>query len=211
MDSFQRVTGCYNCGECRDFCHKDGMEGLQKKLDSPMPWIGMYTAAASVVCSLAMAADIFHGFRSKMLWFPCKYFSFNAMSLTLLALTLKLPDDLTASTFGALEILARVSSLVFMSTAMANFMTSLGSMDDNEMVQNLAALGFMIITVIGNVYVQLSTVYFNGVLQIVCEEIIATGFMFISLVMFCSTALTVLTTKRYIECKYQEMRKIALD
>ncbi|CAA3033562.1 Hypothetical predicted protein [Olea europaea subsp. europaea] len=211
MDSFQCGTGCYNWSECSDVCDQDVMEVLQTKLDSQMPWIGMYIAVASVVCSLAMAADVFHGFRSKMLWFPCKYFSFNAMSLTLLAITLKLPVDLTASTLGALEILARVSSLVLMSTAMANFMTSLGSMDNNEMVLNLAALGIMIITVTGNVYVHLITVYFDGVLLIVCKEIIATGFIFISLVMFCSSALTVLTTRRYIECKYQEMSKIALD
>ncbi|CAI9766556.1 unnamed protein product [Fraxinus pennsylvanica] len=183
---------------------------LQAKLESPMPWIGMYIAAASVVCSLAMAADAFHGFRSKMLWFPCKYFSFNAMSLTLLAVALKLPVDLTSDTSGMHEILARVSSLVFMSTAMANFMTSLGSMDDNEMLLNLAALGIMIITVIVNVcihYKQIS--HYVGFS--IGEEIVATGFIFLSLVMFCSSALTVLTTRNYIERMYQEMRKIALD
>ncbi|CAA2990732.1 Hypothetical predicted protein [Olea europaea subsp. europaea] len=212
MDSIQCRPVCDRWSECRDVCDHDKLKNLINKLDDPVPWIGVYIAAASVVCSLAMAADAFHGFRSKVLWFPCKYFSFNAISLTLLAVTLKLPIDLTASTLGVSEILARVSSLVFMSTAMANFMTSLGSMDDNEMVLNLAALGIMIITVIGNAYIHLITVcYFDGAPQIICEEIVATGFIFISLVMFCSSSLTVLTTTRYIECKYQEMCKIALD
>ncbi|XP_022865118.1 uncharacterized protein LOC111385001 [Olea europaea var. sylvestris] len=210
MDSFQCDRGCYNWSDCSNICDKDTMKVVQNKLDSPMPWIGMYIAAASVVCSLAMAADAFHGFRSKRLWFPCKYFSFNAMSLTLLAVTLKLPMDFTANTLGMNESIARVSSLVFMLIAMANFMTSLGTMDDNEMLLNLAALGIMIITVIGNVYAHLFAMYsyLPGVLY---EEIVATGFIFISLVMFCSSALTVLTTQSYIECKYQEMHKIALD
>ncbi|CAI9787309.1 unnamed protein product [Fraxinus pennsylvanica] len=197
---------------CYNDCKHNYQNAMQDKLDSPMPWIGMYIAAALVVCALAMAADAFHGFRSKMLWFPCKYFSFNATSLTLLAVTLKIPVDLTADTHGIRDSLARLSCLVFFSTAMANFITSLGSMDDNEMLLNLGALSIMIITVIGNVCIhniQMRPyfVYF----QVFCEEIVATGFMFISLVMFWSSALTILTTRRYIECKYQEMRKIALD
>ncbi|CAA2954135.1 Hypothetical predicted protein [Olea europaea subsp. europaea] len=212
MDSFQCGRGCYNWSDCRDICDQDTMKVVQNTLDSPMPWIGMYIAAASVVCSLAMAADAFHGFRSKRLWFPCKYFSFNAMSLTLLAVTLKLPVDFTANTLGMNESIARVSSLVFMSIVMKNFMTSLGTMDDNEVLLNLAALGIMIITVIGNVYAHLFAMYsYPGLPGVLYEEIVATGFIFISLVMFCSSALTVLTTKSYIECKYQEMHKIALD
>ncbi|CAA3012325.1 uncharacterized protein LOC111385004 [Olea europaea subsp. europaea] len=163
MDSIQSRPVCDRWSECRDVCDHDDLKNLINKLDAPMPWIGVYIAAASVVCSLAMAVDAFHRFRSKMLWFPWKYFSFNAISLTLLTVTLKLPIDLTASTLGVHEILARVRSLVFMSTAMANFMISLGSMDDNEMVLNLAALGIMIITVIGNAYIHLITVcYFDG-------------------------------------------------
>ncbi|CAI9787312.1 unnamed protein product [Fraxinus pennsylvanica] len=211
MDSFQCSRGCFNWTECRVAYELNYRKVMEDKLESPMPWIGMYIVAASVVCSLAMAADAFHGFRSKMLWFPCKYFSFNAMSLTLLTVTLKLPVDLTAVTDGVRETLARVSSLVFLSTAMANFMTSLGSMEDNEMLLNLAALGIMIITVIGNVCIHLiQMLNFTYVVNTVAE-IVATGFIFISLVSFCSSALTILTTRSYIECKYQEMRKIALD
>ncbi|CAA2956575.1 uncharacterized protein LOC111391085 [Olea europaea subsp. europaea] len=214
MDSVQCRALCDRWSECSDVCDYDSeeMKYMQNKLDSPMPWIGMCITAASVVCSLAIAADTFHGFRSKRLWFPCKYFSFNAMSLTILAVTLKLPVDFTANMLGINESIARVSSLVFMSIVMANFMTSLGSMDANEMLLNLAALGILIITVIGNVYLHLVTMrIYTDFLEIFSEEIVVTSFIFISLVMFCSSALTVITTRSYIQCKYQEMHKIALD
>ncbi|CAA3033563.1 uncharacterized protein LOC111391085 [Olea europaea subsp. europaea] len=157
------MAGCYSCTECRFACNADNKNAIQNKLESPMPWIGMYITTASVVCSLAMAADAVRGFHSKMLWFPCKYFSINAMSLTLLAVTLKLPIDLTANMLGIHEKIALDRSL--MSTAMANFITSLGSMDDNEMALNISAL-----------------------------EIVATIFIFLSLVILCSSALIVLTT-----------------
>ncbi|KAK6117946.1 hypothetical protein DH2020_048309 [Rehmannia glutinosa] len=120
---------------------------MQKQLDSPMPWIGMYIAAASGACSLAMAVDAFNAFRTKKFWFPCKYFSLNAFSLTLLAVTMKLPVDLTSKMLRVIDKLARVSSLAIMSTAMSNFMVSLGSMENNEIVVNLAALGVLVITI----------------------------------------------------------------
>ncbi|KAL0318479.1 UNVERIFIED_CONTAM: hypothetical protein Sangu_2004100 [Sesamum angustifolium] len=58
---------------------------VQEKLDEAMPWIGLYIAAASAVCTLAMAADAFNGFTSKKLWFPCKYFSMNAASFDVIS------------------------------------------------------------------------------------------------------------------------------
>ncbi|KAH6824680.1 hypothetical protein C2S53_001909 [Perilla frutescens var. hirtella] len=63
-----------NCSFLND-THRDGFKKCrdeidQKKLDSPIAWIGMYVAAASAVCLVAMAADAFNGFRSKKLWIP---------------------------------------------------------------------------------------------------------------------------------------------
>ncbi|XP_022865155.1 uncharacterized protein LOC111385023 isoform X2 [Olea europaea var. sylvestris] len=74
MDSIQCSALCNRLNECRDACDYvyDEIDYIQNKLETPMPWIGMYIAAASVLCSLAMAADAFHGFQSKRLWFPCK-------------------------------------------------------------------------------------------------------------------------------------------
>lgn len=128
------------------------------------------------------------------------------MSLTLLVVSLKQPVDLTANMWGLLESIARVSSLIFMSSAMVNFTTSLRSLDDNEMLLNLAALGIIRISIIGNISIHNIQLNYFGT-----SEVVATSFILISLVKFCSSALIVQTARSYIECKCREMHKIALD
>ncbi|KAH6788544.1 hypothetical protein C2S51_003550 [Perilla frutescens var. frutescens] len=139
---------------------------VQNHLDSPMAWVGMYVAAASAACSLAMAADAFNGFRSKKLWIPCKYFSLNAFSLTVLAVAMKLPVDITSNMKGINDKLARISSLVLISTAMGNFTTSLGSLENNEIILNSAALCILVTTIAGNVCIlifqSVSIIYYDG-------------------------------------------------
>ncbi|GFP87483.1 hypothetical protein PHJA_000892000 [Phtheirospermum japonicum] len=188
---------------CRNY-----VECMQEKLESPMPWVGMYIAAASAACTIAMAADAFKGLRSKKLWFPCKYFSLNAFSLTVLAVAMKLPVDLTSRMLGVNDRLARVSSLVLMSTAMANFMTSLGSMENNEIMLNLAASGILVITISGNICINIFQVrhYYAAKLTL-GEKIVSTVFMLLLLVIFCSTAVMVPMAKRYIESQYNQMHK----
>ncbi|KAL0283642.1 UNVERIFIED_CONTAM: hypothetical protein Sangu_2876100 [Sesamum angustifolium] len=99
---------------------------LQDKLDEVKPWIGRYIAAASAVCTLAMATDAFNEIRSRKLWFPSKYFSLDAISLTILGVAMKLPVDLNTLLVLDSDALARLCGLYFMSSAMANFMASLG-------------------------------------------------------------------------------------
>lgn len=91
-----------------------------------------------------MAADVIHGIRKKKLWFPCKFFTINAASLTILAVVTKLTVDLTAGMWSKVDNLAHLSSNVFMITAMGNFMTSLASMDDNAIFVNIIALGIFL-------------------------------------------------------------------
>ncbi|XP_022886143.1 uncharacterized protein LOC111402213 [Olea europaea var. sylvestris] len=134
--------GLLSLDECKISCDADYEVWEEKKLDSTMPWIGMYIAAASVVCSLAMAADAFCGFRNKRLWFPCKYFSLNATSLTLLAVTLKLPVDITATALGTYDKIAWISSPILMSTSMGNFMTALGSINGAHIRMPIVYKGF---------------------------------------------------------------------
>ncbi|KAL2515321.1 hypothetical protein Fot_29292 [Forsythia ovata] len=185
---------------------------VQRQLEAPMPWIGMYVAAASLICSLAMAADVFHGFRTKKLWFPSKYFTINAASLSLLAVVMKLPVDLTTRMWVVTDRLAKVSSLIFMSTAMGNFTTSLGSMNDKEILLNLTALCILVITVLANVCIQIIQVrHFLGGREMFAEEIIASIFILLLLVMLSATAIMVPTTKRYLELKYQELLKLASE
>lgn len=183
---------------------------VERQLEAPMPWIGMYVAAASLVCSLAMAADVFLGFQTKKLWFPSKYFSINAASLSLLAVVMKLPVDLTTRMWAVTDRLAKVSSLIFMSTAMGNFMTSLGSMNDKEILLNVIAIGILVITVIANDCIQIIQVrHFLGGREMFAEEIIASFCIILLFFMLSASAIMVPTTKGYLELKYQEMLKLA--
>ena len=179
-----KLETCYEeLFDCSNRYNRD--KQIQLRLDAPMPWIGMYIAAASAICTLAMAADVIRGFRSKKLWLPCKYFSLNATSLTLLTVTMKLTVDLTGSMPGTNDQIASVGSLVFMSAAVANFMTSVASMESKEILLNLTALGILVITIAVNVCirnVQSVALTENGV--VLGEEIAAICLMLV-LVMCC--------------------------
>ncbi|KAJ0546687.1 hypothetical protein HanIR_Chr08g0363711 [Helianthus annuus] len=56
---------------------------VQNIYSKPIMWIGIYIAIASLFCILPMLADLLHGFKTQKLWFPCKYFTLNAASLTI--------------------------------------------------------------------------------------------------------------------------------
>ncbi|CAA0820913.1 Unknown protein [Striga hermonthica] len=181
---------------------------VQDTLDSPMPWVGAYIAAASAACSLAIAADFLYGLRTKKSWFPCKYFSLNAFTLTVLGVAMKIPLDMTTTMPGNYDRLARVSSLVLMPAAMSNFMTSFGTMENNEIVLNLAALGILVVTVMGNVFIRfIPTQNFWSMKETWGEEIGCTICMLFLLVVLSSSAVMVPAAKRYIECQYNQRHK----
>ncbi|CAI9289910.1 unnamed protein product [Lactuca saligna] len=115
----------------------------QNQYSKPMPWIGMYIALASLICILAMVADLLHGLRNRKLWFPCKYFTLNAASLTVIAVAIKLPMDLTNLTPGYIDQGAKLGSLGFMCTMMANLLPSLATMDSKELCSNMIALAIL--------------------------------------------------------------------
>ncbi|KAL0356140.1 UNVERIFIED_CONTAM: hypothetical protein Sradi_4060900 [Sesamum radiatum] len=181
---------------------------LQWKLDEVMPWIGLYIAVASAVCTLAITADVFNGIRSKKPWFPCKYFSLNATSLTILGVAMKLPMDLNTLLVRESDGLARLSSLVFMSMAMANFMSSLGSMEDREIVTNVVALGILVITIVVNVWIQVFQ--FSIIFGYTRGELFPATLMLLLLATLVSSAITLPTSKRSLESKYQEMHKVTM-
>ncbi|KAJ0745359.1 hypothetical protein HanPI659440_Chr10g0397841 [Helianthus annuus] len=105
-----------------------------------MLWIGMYIAVASLVCILSMMADLSHGLRSRKLWFPCKYFRINAAFLTVISVAMKLPVDLTGSMPGYVDKAAKLGSMAFMCTIMANLLPCLATMNNNELLSNITAL-----------------------------------------------------------------------
>ncbi|KAI3728520.1 hypothetical protein L6452_17157 [Arctium lappa] len=107
---------------------------LFNKYSGPTVWIGIYIAIASSFCILAMAADLFHGFRNKKFWFPSKYFSLNDASLTVIAVAMKLPVDLTSPMLGYVDQATKLGSMAFMCMMLANLMPSLASMDNKTLL-----------------------------------------------------------------------------
>ncbi|KAK7835725.1 hypothetical protein CFP56_023198 [Quercus suber] len=146
-------------------CNIDGNLDAAK-FSEPLPWIGLYVAAASLACLIAMAVDGINGIRYRKFWFPCRFFSLNATSLTLIATAIKLAVDLNTPMPRRQDQLAKLSSTVFICTVMGNSMPSLGTMENKEMAMNIIALGILVITVIANICIQLGT----GVIYVFWKE-----------------------------------------
>ncbi|KAL1194593.1 hypothetical protein V5N11_031419 [Cardamine amara subsp. amara] len=99
------------------------------EFSKPLPSIGVYVAAASLLCGVAMFADLLHGFR----------------------------HHLNTSMPSRTDQLAKLSSSVFFCTVMANSMPSLGFMVTQDILMNLMALGILVITDVVNICMQLGT------------------------------------------------------
>lgn len=187
-------------------CDVDGNLN-EDKFSAPMPWIGIYVAAASLACLIAMAADVIHGFRHWKLWFPCKFFSIDATSLTLIGVAIKLSVDLNTPMPGRQDQLAKLSSSVLICTVMGNTMPSLGVMKNKEIMMNAIAFGIVVITLIVNICIQLAT----GAIFVFCMEHAFIMFiMLVLLIMMNFSALTVPVCKRYLEHKYNKKYQLAL-
>ncbi|RWR89816.1 hypothetical protein CKAN_01888700 [Cinnamomum micranthum f. kanehirae] len=173
------------------------------KFSKPLPWIGLYIAAASLLCSLLMGLDTFSGFRPQKLWFPCRSFSLNATSLTLLSVATELPVDLNTSIPRPQDQLAKLSGTVLICTVMGNFITSLGTMDESELISNVLALGILVLTVIVNIGIQMGTGVIYAFLP---EHAVIMSLMLVLLVLLCSTAITAPTAKKLLEKQYDEIQ-----
>ncbi|GJT03092.1 hypothetical protein Tco_0824261 [Tanacetum coccineum] len=110
-----------------------------------MPWVGLYVAGATLACILAMTADAFQGFRQWKLWFPNRFFVLNTIYITLIAIAMKLPVDLCITCYLGLD--GKVVSIAFLFTMLANFLPSLGLMDDKELLVNMVAWAILMITI----------------------------------------------------------------
>ncbi|KAM0032250.1 hypothetical protein Hdeb2414_s0016g00472951 [Helianthus debilis subsp. tardiflorus] len=198
----------------------------QNRFSQPMLWIGIYIALASLLCTLAMVADLVHGIRNRKLWFPCKYFTPNAASLSVIAVAIKLPMDLNNSMPGQVDLDAKVESLAFMCTMMANMLPSLATMDNKELLTNIIALGVLVITLVVNVCMQINTgllsLYHHEELLVTNVEakdrspymyayahrygIVATiyvGLLLMLLIIYACSFITILKTKQILNSKYQ--------
>ncbi|XVE57673.1 hypothetical protein DITRI_Ditri04bG0108300 [Diplodiscus trichospermus] len=181
-------------------CSIDGVLN-EAKFSEPLPWIGIYIAAASLACAVAMAADAIHGFRHRKFWFPSKFFTINATSLTIITVAIKLSVDLNTPMPRGQDQLAKLSSTALICTVMGNSMPSLGTMENKEIFTNIIALAILVITVIVNICIQIGT----GVIYVFYEEhAIMMFLMLVLLVVLSFSALIVPTTKHYLELKYKK-------
>ena len=180
----------------------------EEKFSAPMPWIGLYVAVASLICSSLMATDAFLGFHNKKLWFPCRFFTLNATTLTLLAVAMKIPVDLSTPMRGPTDQLSKLSSIVFMCTVMGNFMPSLGQMTNEDIFMNLTALCILVITIFGNICIQLATgVLYSLLPLLLIEQLVVLFLMPVLLVIVCFSALSIPSARKYIDMKYNEINK----
>lgn len=169
-----------------------------------MLWIGVYVAVLYLVGSLAIADDALQGFYHRKLWLPCKFFTLNAASLTLLAVAMKLPLDLTSPMPGCVDQLVRLSIGASLCTAMGNFMPPQGTMDEEELGKNIMALGILVTTMLVNVCIQLYTGLISG---FVLEHVVVVVSMLILLALLSFLALTVPISTRMLELKFREKWK----
>ncbi|GJZ90593.1 hypothetical protein Tco_0662520, partial [Tanacetum coccineum] len=196
---------------CED--SNDAQENTNR-YSEPMLWIGIYIAIASLVCILAMAADLLHGLRNKKFWFPCKFFTLNAASITMITVAMRLPVDLTTEMPGHMDHLAKLGSLAFMCMIMVNLMPSLASMDNKTLLANVIGFSILVITVIVNVIIQIHTriidptilFYPDEYMFILTSKMVAciyAAVILLLLIITISSSLTIPTSKEILEFKYQ--------
>ncbi|KAL5980282.1 hypothetical protein ACLOJK_028190, partial [Asimina triloba] len=155
-----------------------------------------------------MMVDNVQGIRHRKVWIPCKLFSLNATSLTLLAIATKLPVDLSTPMPNAQEQVAKLSGTSLICAAMCHFMPSIGAMEDSQVILNLVPLVILVITVIVNICIQVGT---GVIYAFIPEHIITLCFMLMMLLITCSSALTIPTMKgllkQQLELNCQEMQQ----
>ncbi|XP_076956984.1 uncharacterized protein LOC143632317 [Bidens hawaiensis] len=190
-------------------------------------------AVASLYCNLAMGVDLLHGLRSKKLWFPCKYFSINAFTLAVIAVVMKLPVDLSGNLAGDVDQSAKLGSLAFLCTMMANSLPCLATMGSAELLTNITALGVFVITLVVNVCIQISTgvigkipnnktyktLFDRGMISPFDEleenlDVLYTiaasiyvALLLLMLIIYVCSSLAILGSKQTIESKYQQQHK----
>uniref|UniRef100_A0A251TDW6 Uncharacterized protein n=1 Tax=Helianthus annuus TaxID=4232 RepID=A0A251TDW6_HELAN len=99
----------------------------------------------------------------RKLWFPNRFFSLNATTITLIAIAMKLPVDL-----GTYQLKCEKHvSIFFLVTMLANFLPSLGLMDDKELLMNIVALAILLITIVLNMGIQ---IYMSSSLFLECFD-----------------------------------------
>ncbi|MFS7944238.1 hypothetical protein Hanom_Chr06g00509701 [Helianthus anomalus] len=146
---------------------------------------------------------------TKKLWVPVKFFSLNSASLTVIAVAMKLPMDLTTPMSCEVDQVAKVGGLGFLCTMMSVSMLSLASLDNKSLFANVMGLSVFVITLIVDVGIQIQTqvIRRESVHPFVMSPLMAAciymGMLLFFLVIFISSAATIPTLKKLVELKYQ--------
>ncbi|KAK9141165.1 hypothetical protein Scep_010846 [Stephania cephalantha] len=150
-----------------------------------MPIIGVYIAIATSACFFSILFDIVSGFRNRKRWLPCRFFSLNSVTLTLLAIAAKIPVDLTTEMPSALDQLSKLTGTTLICISMGFLMPSLGINGESESWTNMLALSILVVTVVINVCIQLYT----GVIILFRVEhiIVLCCMMLLLLALLCAT------------------------
>ncbi|XP_042490008.1 uncharacterized protein LOC122069979 [Macadamia integrifolia] len=178
-------------------CNPDGSLNAAS-FAKPMPVMGVYIAGASLICFLSMSIDLITGFRRQS--FHCRFFSLNSMTLTLLSIATKLPTDLNSPMPSHLDQLSKLTGSVFICTAMANFMPSLATMSDSEIISNMVSLAIFVVTVIVNICIQMGT---GVIYDFLPEHMIVISLMLFLLLLFCLSSLAVPATRQVLDRQYR--------
>ncbi|KAL5711760.1 hypothetical protein ACHQM5_014004 [Ranunculus cassubicifolius] len=158
-------------------CINGTLQGTGKYSD-PVPVIGLYIAAASAVCALLMLYDIVHGFIKRKRWLPCKLFKLNSVTLSLIGVVVKLTVDLTTSMPSALDQLSKLAGTTCLCIYMCYIFPSIPDMKDST---NMFALSILVVTVIVNICIQLSTgviaLFFPDHVVVLCLMLVLLGIL----------------------------------
>ncbi|KAK9138570.1 hypothetical protein Sjap_009164 [Stephania japonica] len=127
------------------------------RYSTPVPYVGLYIAGATLVCLLLMLSDMIFSFRRRSLYLPCKLFAINSVTLTLLATASKLPVDLTTYMPSAIDQLSKLSSTAMVCVSICFLAPSFGINRRTESVTNLIALSLLVVTIVVNVCIQMYT------------------------------------------------------
>ncbi|KAK9138131.1 hypothetical protein Sjap_008725 [Stephania japonica] len=135
----------------------NGTQDDEGNFSAPVPVIGLYIAGATLVCLSLIVADLVNAFRRRMFWVPCRFFTLNSFTLTVVGVVTKIPVDLTTSMPGGQDQLAKLYGTGLLFIFMVLFLPSIGYMSASERIPNLASLTLVVITVIVNICMQIGT------------------------------------------------------
>ncbi|KAK9134552.1 hypothetical protein Syun_013882 [Stephania yunnanensis] len=148
---------------------------------APVPYVGLYITGATLVCLLLILYDLFLSFRHKRPYLPCKLFSVNSATLTLLAIVSKLPVDLTTNMPSASDQITKLTGTIMVCVSMAFMMPSMGANRKAESISNMIALSLFVVTIVVNICIQLRT---GVIFSFFWEHILISCFMVIMLAVF---------------------------